>query len=269
MLVDTHCHLDYDYAPATVDEVIAAARADGIGRFVTIGVDLGSAERLPRLAERFDDVWFTLGVHPHDAQSLEDAEAAAGGGGGDPLDAFRALRSHPKLAAIGEIGLDYHYEHSPKPAQRKWVKRQLDLALELGLPVVIHSREGEADLLPELLAYAARVPAGRAPGIIHCFTGTAEFARACVAAGFCVSFSGILTFKNSEALRAVARELPLDRVLVETDSPYLAPVPFRGKKCEPRMVKQTALVLAELKGVSFEELARVTGENAARVFGWG
>ncbi len=261
MLIDTHCHLDYEYddgkGPA---ELVAEARAAGVEALVTIGVEAASIERLPSISEKFENVYFTVGVHPHEAAAMKDED----------LVRLREAAKHPKCRAIGEIGLDYHYDHSPREIQRARLEQLLDLAVESKLPVVIHSRDGEDDLLPALERYAAKVKSqggDRIPGIIHCFTGTQKFAEACVAIGFYISFSGILTFKKADDLRESARLLPLDRILVETDSPYLAPMPYRGKKCEPSMVVQTAKKLAEVRGITFEEVAAATTANAKRVFG--
>jgi len=259
-LIDTHCHLDYEYDGKTPEQLVAEARAAGVETLITIGVDASSIPRLQKISGRFENVFHTVGVHPHEAGSMSDEQIAQ----------LREAARHPKCRAIGEIGLDYHYTHSPREAQLARLQQLLDLALEVRLPIVVHSREGEEDLLPMLEAYAARVHAdgtARSPGIIHCFTGTQPFAEACVRLGFYISFSGILTFKNAEDLRASARALPIDRILVETDSPYLAPVPMRGKKCEPAYVVHTARKLAELKGVSFEQLAEATTANARRALG--
>lgn len=259
-LIDTHCHLDYEYDGKSDTQLVEEARSAGVETLVTIGVDASSIPRLQALSARFDNVFHTVGVHPHEAGSMSD----------DQLALLREAARHPKCRAIGEIGLDYYYQHSPKEAQIARLRQLLDLALEVRLPIIIHSRDGEQDLLPLLEAYAKRVHdegGGRSPGIIHCFTGTRAFAEACVGLGFYISFSGILTFKNAEDLRESARALPLEKLLVETDSPYLAPVPMRGKKCEPAYVVHTARKLAELKGVSFEELASATTANARRALG--
>lgn len=255
-LIDSHCHLNYDYAPKTADDLVREAHEAGVEALVTVGTDLGALDSMVAISERHPNVYHTVGVHPHEAATL---------GEGD-LDKLEAAARHPKCRAIGEIGLDYHYDHSPREAQRAQLEAQLELALKLGLPVVIHSREGEADLLEALTRYAGRVPPGGVPGIIHCFSGTKAFGQACIELGFYVSFSGILTFKSAEELREAARAFPLDRLLVETDSPYLAPIPYRGKKCEPSMVRLTAQKLAEVKGLSLEDVAAATTANARRVF---
>jgi len=257
VLVDTHCHLNYDYAPKTVEDLVSEAAEAGVTTLVTIGTEFESIARIQEISEKFPRVFHTVGVHPHDAVTVTDAG----------IEQLRSAAAHPKCLAIGEIGLDYHYDHSPREVQMRVLDQQLRLALETSKPVVIHSRDAEEDLLAALTRYAERVRTGVAPGIIHCFSGTRAFGEACMRLGFYISFSGILTFKNAESLRECARDFPLDRILVETDSPYLAPIPFRGKKCEPSMVKHTALKVAELKGLSLEEVARATTENALRVFG--
>lgn len=255
-LIDTHCHLNYDYAPKSTEDLINEAKAQGVGTLVTIGVDPGSLETVQKISEKHENVYHTMGFHPHDSIDIKDED----------LVALEKAAHHPKCRAIGEIGLDYHYDHSPREVQQKWFEAQLEIALRTKQPVVVHSREGEDDLLRALTAYAARVEKGAIPGVIHCFTGTRDFGRACLDLGFFISFSGILTFKNAEDLRESAREFPLERLLVETDSPYLAPIPHRGKKCEPSMVRLTATKLAEVKSISLEEVAKVTTANARRFF---
>lgn len=255
-LVDTHCHLNYDYNPKTLDQIIEEARQAGVHQLVTIGTDVNTIPRVQEISEAYDFVFHTIGVHPHDAATLSDADFAK----------LRQAATHPKCRAIGEIGLDYYYENSPKEQQIDWLKRQLALATELKLPVVIHSRDAEGDLLPALEAYSKNLPPGATPGIIHCFSGTLEFGQRCIDLGFYISFSGILTFKKADEIRAAAQRFPLDRLLVETDAPYLAPVPHRGKKCEPSMVVLTAQKLAEIKEVPLTQIAEITSQNARKVF---
>ncbi len=256
MWIDSHCHLNYDYAPKSIEDLVREAASEGVTHLMTIGTDLDSLPKVVEISERFPNVHHTVGVHPHDAVKISEGD----------IDRLREAAKHPKCRAIGEIGLDTHYEHSPLDVQITQLRQQLDLAVECGLPVIIHSREAEKEMLEELTRYAASLSPGAVPGIIHCFTGTLEFGQACLDLGFYISFSGILTFKNAESLRECAKAFPLERLLVETDAPYLAPVPFRGKKCEPRMVKQTGLYLAELKGLDPAEVARITSENACRIF---
>jgi TatD DNase family protein len=258
-LIDSHCHLNYDYAPKTNDDLIREAQAAGIVALVTVGVDLPSIPLMVAISERHPHVYHTVGVHPHEASTIADGD----------LTKLEQAAAHPKCRAIGEIGLDYHYDHSPRDIQRQQLDQQLELALRVGLPVVIHARDAEADLLEALTRYAKRVPTGSIPGVIHCFSGTQTFGQACLDIGFYISFSGILTFKTAEDLRVAAKAFPLDRILVETDSPYLAPIPHRGRKCEPSMVRLTAQKLAEVKGLTLEEVAKATSANTRKVFGIG
>ncbi len=255
-LIDSHCHLNYDYSPKSAQDLIREAREQGVSTLMTIGTDMKTLEQVVSLSEQFEGVYHSVGMHPHDAIDFRDEHEQV----------LRDAAKHPKCRAIGEIGLDYHYAHSPREIQVQVLKRQLRIASEVGLPVVIHSREAEPELLEALKDYAANLAGSRIPGVIHCFTGTQAFGDACLDLGFYISFSGILTFKNAESLRECARAFPLDRLLVETDSPYLAPIPFRGKKCEPSMVKLTAMKLAELKGLSVEEVAAATTANAKKLF---
>jgi TatD DNase family protein len=256
-LIDTHCHLDYDYAPKTTEDLLREAESVGISTLVTIGTEISSIPKVQALSDQYKNVFHTVGVHPHEAVTMKDQD----------LETLRAAAKHPKCRAIGEIGLDFHYDHSPPDVQQKRLAEQLKLALEVQLPVVIHSREAEEKLLELLTEYAGKVTKDRAPGIIHCFSGTEAFGEACLKLGFYLSFSGIVTFKNAESLRECAKKFPLEKMLVETDSPYLAPIPYRGKKCEPSMVRHTAMKIAELKGLTLDEVARTTTSNARRVFG--
>jgi TatD DNase family protein len=255
-LIDSHCHLNFDYAPKDEAALLAEARAAGVVTLVTVGTDMKSLPLLAGFSDRHENVFHTVGVHPHDSIDMKDED----------LKLLEAASRHPKCRAIGEIGLDYHYDHSPREVQRKRLSDQLELAFSLKLPVVIHAREAEEDLLTALTSYAKKLPSGRIPGVIHCFTGTRPFGQACLDLGFFVSFSGILTFKTAEDLRASAQVFPLEKLVIETDSPFLAPIPHRGRKCEPSMVKLTAQKLAEVKGVSLEEVARVTTANARKLF---
>jgi TatD DNase family protein len=255
-LIDSHCHLNYDYSPKSVEEILKEAGEADVEALVTIGTDLNSIETIQGISEKYSQVYHSIGIHPHDAATLQDSD----------LIRLEKAAQHPKCRAIGEIGLDYHYDHSPREIQQIRLQQQLDLATRLKQPVVIHSREGEADLIQALTSYAKKLGSGQIPGIIHCFSGTLEFGKKCLDLGFYISFSGILTFKKADEIRTAAQAFPLDRILVETDSPYLAPMPYRGKKCEPSMVKLTALKLAEIRGTSFEEVAQITTANAKRVF---
>lgn len=256
-LIDSHCHLDYDFSPKTSEVILREGREAGIAAFLTIGTGVPHIGDLQKLSEAHSDVFHTIGIHPHEAE-LYCGEKADPQFSNWKADLARAVK-HNKCKAVGEIGLDYYYEHSPRIAQQELLEAQLSLAREAKLPIVVHSRDGESDLLPHLERFGG-------PGVIHCFSGTLDFGRRCLELGYYISFSGILTFKKSEEVQKAAREFPLERILVETDSPYLAPVPHRGKKCEPSMVKLTALKLAELKGLTLEEVAQVTTQNAAKLF---
>lgn len=255
MLVDTHCHLDPSYFAEGAEAVIQRAHAQGVSAFVTIGVgrDLGPARRAVELAEARPDVWATVGVHPHDAGALDDAAFAE----------LEALARRPRVVAVGEIGLDYHYMRSEREVQQAVFRRFIALARALRKPIVVHTREAAADTLAILDEEGAR----EVGGIIHCFSEDRPFAERALGLGFDLSFSGIVTFKTALAIKDVAAWAPGDRILVETDSPYLAPVPFRGKKCEPQHVVYTAKHVAELRGEDFGELAARTTANARRRLG--
>jgi len=254
LLIDTHCHLNYVYEGKTTEDLLREGRDAGIETFITIAADPADFSVIQKISESYPNVYHTIGVHPHDASKVDE----------EILKSIRVYGSHPKCVAIGEIGLDYYYEHSDREKQQAEVRAQLKIALELKKPVVIHSRDGEEDLLPILTEYAKQCVVS--PGVIHCFSGTDNFAHACLDLGFYISLSGIITFKNSEPLRQMVRNFPIDRLLVETDAPYLAPVPMRGKKCEPAMVKHTALKLAEIRGLDFDTLAAKTTQNAKKCF---
>jgi TatD DNase family protein len=254
-LIDTHCHLDPQYFPEGPDEALARAAAVGIRGFVVIGVgkDLSPARAAVALAKRLPDrIGCAVGVHPHDAVTLDDAAH----------EELKALASEPEVLAVGEIGLDYHYDHSPRDKQREVFARLVNLAREAKKPIVIHTREAPADTLDVLTREGAR----DVGGVIHCFSEDRAFAERALDLGFDISFSGIVTFKSSVAIQDVAKWAPLDRILVETDSPYLAPVPLRGKPCEPAYVVHTARRVAELRGMPFEALCEATSENAERRF---
>ncbi len=253
MLVDSHCHLDFPDFADELDAVIARARAAGIGRMVTISTRVRRQNELLAIADRFSDVFCSVGTHPHYAHEEPDVTAAE----------LIACTRHPKVVAIGEAGLDYHYDRSPRQDQELGFRTHIEAARETGLPLVIHSRNADEDTARILEEETGQ---GAFPAVLHCFTGGPDLARRAVALGLFISFTGILTFKNSIALRAIAAELPPDRILVETDAPYLAPNPFRGKRNEPAYVVETAKVLGETRGVSFDEIARQTTENFFALF---
>jgi TatD DNase family protein len=252
-VIDSHCHLDYPDFAEEIENVVARARSAGVSRMVTISTRVANGEHYQNLAERFDDVYFTIGTHPH--QAAEESETDA--------DAVRRFASHPKCVGIGEAGLDYHYGYAPQPVAEKVFRAHIGLARELGLPLVIHSREADDDMARILKEEMGQ---GRFRALLHCFTSSRALAETGLELGLYISFSGVLTFKNSADLKAIARDAPLDRVLVETDAPFLAPVPHRGRRNEPAFVVETARVLAEARGVSFEEIAAATRANTLRIF---
>lgn len=253
MLVDSHCHLDYLEKDGDLDAVLERARAAGVERLVTIGTKLSSFDEVLAIAERFDDVCCSVGVHPHEA--AEEGQK-------DP-DRLIALAAHPKVVGIGETGLDYYYEHSPRGAQQQSFRSHIAAARETDLPLIVHARDADDDTVKILQDEYAQAPFR---GVIHCFTAGPALAQAALEIGFYISLAGVVTFKKAEALRDTVRQVPLDRLLVETDSPYLAPVPMRGKRNEPAFVAHTAAALADLLEVSPEALTKTTGENFRRLF---
>jgi TatD DNase family protein len=253
MLVDSHCHLDFPDFSAELDSVVARAREAGIGRMVTICTRVRKHAQVLAIAESFSEVFCSVGTHPHNAHEEIDIGASE----------LIAIAKHPKVVAIGEAGLDYHYDNIPRDAQVQGLRQQIAAARETGLPLVIHSRECDADMARILEDETGK---GAFPAVLHCFTGTRDLAMRAVALGHYVSFTGILTFKNSNDLRAIAAALPADRIMVETDAPYLAPLPYRGKRNEPAFVVETARVLAEARGVPPGTIAQQTTENFFRLF---
>jgi TatD DNase family protein len=253
MLVDSHCHLDFPDFASELDAVVARARAAGLGRMVTISTRVKKHAQVLAVAETFPDVFCSVGTHPHTAQEETDIDAAR----------LIALSQHPKVVAIGEAGLDYHYDKSPRDLQAKSFREHIAAARATRLPLVIHSRDCDEDMATILTEEMGK---GAFPAVLHCFTGGRGLAFKAIDLGLCISFTGILTFKNSNALRDIAKDLPAERILVETDAPYLAPGPYRGKRNEPSYVVETARVLAETRGVSTDEIARQTTENFFRLF---
>ncbi len=253
MLVDSHCHLDFPDFAADLDGVVARARAAGIGCVVTISTRVKRFDGLLAIAERFPDVYCSVGTHPHNAHEEPDVTAAD----------LVALTRSTKVVALGEAGLDYHYDNSPRDAQERGFRSHIAAARETGLPLVIHTREADADTARILEEETGK---GTFPAVLHCFTGGVDLARRAIELGLFISFTGILTFKNSTALRDIAAQLPADRILVETDAPYLAPGKLRGKRNEPAYVIETAKVLAETRGVTLDEIAQQTTANFFRLF---
>jgi TatD DNase family protein len=253
MLVDSHCHLDFpDFAEERA-AIVARALAAGIGRMVTISTRVRRFQQVLEIAESFDQVYCSVGTHPHNAAEELDVT----------VEELVRLSAHPKVVAIGEAGLDYFYDHAPRDAQAQGFRTHIAAARETGLPLVIHARDADSDMADILEDETGK---GAFPFILHCFSSGRRLAEVGVALGGYVSFSGILTFKNSAELRAIAADVPHDRLLVETDAPYLAPIPFRGKRNEPAYVAHTAKVLAETIGVGEAEIAAVTTDNFFRLF---
>jgi TatD DNase family protein len=253
MLIDSHCHLDFPELAKDETGVLARARTAGVAGMLTIGTRLDQFERVRAIAERHENIWCSVGVHPHEAKDE---------GQGDPARLIEAAR-HPKVVGIGETGLDFFYEHSPRDEQATSFRTHIAAARETGLPLIVHTRDADAetgDILEQ--AYAA----GPFTGLLHCFSSGPEIARRALDLGLYISISGIVTFKAAEELRSIVRTVPLERLLIETDAPYLAPVPKRGKTNEPAFVAHTAAKVAELKGVTVAELAAVTTDNFFRLF---
>ena len=252
-LIDSHCHLNYEGLAERREEVLANARAAGVAGFLNISTHQREWDEVIAVAEAHGDVWATVGVHPHEADKHPDLGAAA----------LTEAASHPRVIAIGECGLDYYYDKSDRAAQRERFEAHIDAARATGLPLVVHTRDAEGDTA-EILGRA--VAKGGVTGVLHCFTGSAELARKALDFGFFISLSGIVTFKNARDLQETAKTIPADRLLVETDAPFLAPVPHRGRTCEPAFVADTARFVADLRGVTAEELASQTSDNFFRLF---
>ena len=253
-LIDTHAHLDYPHLADQLEDVLQRADEAGVKNIITIGVKLSTSARPKAIAEAHENIWCSVGIHPHEAEN-------------EPLscdvDAIRQAADHPKCVAIGEAGLDYFYDNAPREKQALSLRAQITVARELDLPIIIHARDADSDMA-DILEDEYKKGAYR--GVLHCFSSGAELAQRALAIGFYVSFSGILTFKSATALQEIAQSVPQDRLLVETDAPFLAPVPMRGKKNEPAYTSYTAAFLAELRGLSVEEIAQITTDNAQRLF---
>jgi TatD DNase family protein len=255
MLIDSHCHLDYFTAPGEQADVVARAMAAGVAEMVTIGVTFEQSRQAIEIAENFDNVWACAGVHPNHAADVLPITTP---------EALAELATHPKVIGIGESGLDYFYDKAPKDIQAANFRANIRAAQISGLPLCIHARDADDDIARILQEEEAR--GGKFAFLLHCFSSTAELARAALAMGGYVSFSGMITFPKGQNVRDVAAEIPLDRLLVETDSPYLAPVPFRGKRNEPAYTVHTAKILSEIKGLSEEALAALTTRNFRTLF---
>ena len=253
MLIDSHCHLEYKGLVEDQQGVLARARAAGIGGFLSISTRQREWAQVVATAEREADVWASVGIHPHEADTHSDM------GEGALLEAA----AHPKVIAIGETGLDYYYDHSDRETQKELFRRHISVARQTGLPLIVHTREAEDDTHAIM---AEEMEKGAYPALIHCFTASADFARKMLDLGVTISLSGIVTFKNAKDLQAIASELPEDRILVETDAPFLAPVPHRGQVCEPAFTADTARFIANLRGTSAEALAEATTRNFFNLF---
>jgi len=253
MLIDSHCHLDFPDFRDELDAVVQRAVDAGIARMVTICTRVKKFDQVLAIADRFDQIFCSIGTHPHNADEELDVTA----------EQLVALSDHRKVVAIGEAGLDYFYDNAPRAAQTQGLRTHIAAARMSGLPLVIHARDADADMAAILREESEK---GAFPAILHCFSSGKGLAETGIALGHYVSFSGILTFKKSDELRAIARDLPADRILVETDAPYLAPAPHRGKRNEPAFVAHTAAVLAETRGVTVETIAEQTSENFFRLF---
>jgi TatD DNase family protein len=253
MLIDSHCHLDFPDFGSEIEAIVGRARVAGIGRMVTISTRIKRQNDLLAIAERFPDVFCSVGTHPHHAHEERDVGVT---------EIVTHTRKN-KVVAIGEAGLDYFYDNSPREAQERCFRNHIAASRETGLPLVIHTRDADADTANILEQEMGK---GAFPAVLHCFTGGPELARRAIALGLYISFTGILTFKKSEDLRAIAASLPADRILVETDAPYLAPGKFRGKRNEPAYVVETAKTLADVRKVSFDVISRQTTENFFRLF---
>lgn len=254
MLIDSHCHLEYKGLVEDQAGVLARARAVGIGGFLSISTRQREWDQVIATAEREADVWASVGIHPHEA----DHHADMGEG------ALLAAAEHTRVIAIGETGLDYYYDHSERETQKALFRRHISVSRATGLPLIVHTRDAEEDTAAILAEETAK---GAFPALIHCFTASQDFARQMLDLGLTISLSGIVTFKNAKDLQDIAQEIPEDRLLVETDAPFLAPVPHRGQVCEPAYVADTARFVAGLRGVSTEALAEATSANFFRLFG--
>ena len=254
MLIDSHCHLEYKGLVEDQAGVLARARSAGVGGFLSISTRQREWDQVIATAERESDVWASVGIHPHEADDHADLGEAA----------LLAAAAHPKVIAIGETGLDYYYDHSDRETQKALFRRHISVARETGLPIIIHTRDAEGDTAAIL---SEEMEQGAFPALIHCFTASADFARIVLDLGLTISLSGIVTFKNARNLQEIAAQLPEDRILVETDAPFLAPIPHRGRTCEPAFTADTARFVASLRGQTPEALAEITTRNFFKLFG--
>ncbi|WP_352420331.1 TatD family hydrolase [Proteiniborus sp.] len=252
MLIDSHAHLDDEKFDNDRDKIIKDLNNQDIELVINPGSDVASSVKAISLAKEYDNIYAAVGVHPHDVKDMDDAT----------IQLLSSLANNEKVVAIGEIGLDYHYDYSPRDAQKKWFIEQIRLAKKLQLPIIVHEREASQDMYNILKQEAD----GNLSGVLHCYSGSLEMAKEYLKMGFYLSFAGPVTFKNSRVSKEVAKNIPLDRMLIETDSPYLAPEPKRGKRNEPLNVRYVAAMIAELRQISFDEVAIETNKNTKKLF---
>jgi TatD DNase family protein len=255
LLVDSHAHLDGKQFAHDLDETIERATANGISHILTIGCDLESSAKSIAMAEKYENIFAAVGVHPHDATEINDSALAK----------LRSMLSHPKVVALGEIGLDYYRDRSPREIQRSAFREQIRLAKEIGKPIIVHDRDAHEEVVQIL----KEENASAVGGVLHCFSGDLNMAQQCLDLGFYLSFTGTITYPKNDAVREIIKEIPIDRMLVETDCPYLSPQKFRGKRNEPAYVRYTAEKMAEIKGLTIDDVARVTNRNCHNLFGFG
>ncbi|MGC6517914.1 MAG: TatD family hydrolase [Candidatus Puniceispirillaceae bacterium] len=253
-LIDTHAHLDYDHLYDQLDDVIIRASEAGVKHIISIGVKLSTSHRPKEIAERYENIWCSVGIHPHEAENEPEA---------CNIEAIMKAADHPKVVAIGEAGLDYFYDHAPRQLQADSLRAQIQVARQLNLPIIIHARDADDDMAAIL---EDEYQKGAYKGVLHCFSSGASLAERALAIGFYISFSGIVTFKSATNIQQIAKMAPEDRILVETDAPYLAPVPKRGQKNEPAFTRYTAQFVADLRGITLDRLAMVTTANAQTLF---
>ncbi|MBW4828416.1 MAG: TatD family hydrolase [Clostridiaceae bacterium] len=252
MLIDSHAHLDDRKFNKDRDRLIKSLKQNDISLVINVGADVSSSIKSVKLADGYENVYAAVGVHPHSAKEMDDST----------IDVLRAFAKRDKVVAIGEIGLDFHYDNSPRNIQRKWFIEQIKLAKELDMPIIVHSRDADQETFDILKEEADE----RLRGVLHCYSGSAEMAKDYIDLGFYISLAGPVTFKNARKPKEVAKVVPIDKLLIETDSPYLTPEPHRGKRNEPLYVRHVASMIAELRGMDFEDVGRITSENTKRLF---
>lgn len=252
MLIDSHAHLDDPKFNKDRDRLIKSLKQNDISLVINVGADVSSSIKSVKLADEYENIYAAVGVHPHSAKEMDDST----------IDVLKAFAKRDKVVAIGEIGLDFHYDNSPRDIQRKWFIEQIKLAKELNMPIIVHSRDADQETFDILKEEADE----RLRGLLHCYSGSAEMAKDYIDLGFYISLAGPVTFKNARKPKEVAKVVPMDKLLIETDSPYLTPEPHRGKRNEPLYVRHVASMIAELRGMDFEDVGRITSENTKRLF---